>query len=76
MLDLAHEPHDTPQELAAKWGVSDETIRRLCADEPGVLKIGSLSRRVGRTLKRGYVTYRIPHSVAERMHKRLSGRSR
>ena len=70
-MSLATEQHYSPQALAALWGLSDETIRRLVADEPGVLRIGSGSRRAGRRLVRGYTTYRIPASVAERLHARL-----
>jgi hypothetical protein len=36
-------------------------------DEPGVLKEGEPSRRLGRVLKRRYYTLRIPESVAERV---------
>lgn len=62
------EQHYTPQELAKIWGVSAETIRVLFRDEPGVLKIG----KDGTRFKRGYRTLRIPESVAERVHTRLS----
>jgi hypothetical protein len=62
------EKHFTPQELAAAWGVSNETIRVIFRSEPGVLKIG----KPGSNRTRGYVTLRIPHEVAERVHKRLS----
>jgi len=44
------------------------------ADEPGVLRIGEPSRRVGRKLTRRYYSLRIPHSVAERVHTQLSRR--
>jgi hypothetical protein len=62
------ERHYTPAELAETWGVSAETIRVLFREEPGVLKIGPSGTR----FKRGYKTLRIPHSVAERVHTRLS----
>jgi hypothetical protein len=73
-MALVHEPHYEPAQLAELWGVSPETIRRLFADEPGVLKIGQSSRRVGKKLTRGYWSYRIPHSVAGRVHERLAAR--
>lgn len=68
MTALAHEPHYTPLELASIWQVSPQMIRKVFADEPGVLLIGEPSRRVGRKLKRSYMTMRIPHAVAERVH--------
>ena len=64
---MAEERHYTPAELAEIWGVDVETIRNLFREEPGVLKIG---RPGGK--RRGYITLRIPESVAERLHTRLS----
>jgi hypothetical protein len=64
----ACEKHYAPRELAELWGLSKETIRTIFRNEPGVLKIGSNGTR----LKRGYKTLRIPQSVAERVHTRLS----
>jgi hypothetical protein len=65
---LKDERHFTPQELAETWGVSVQTIRELFKDEEGVLKIG----RDGTRNRRRYKTIRIPESVAERVHTRLS----
>ena len=65
---LKDERHFTPQELAETWGVSVQTIRELFKDEEGVLKIG----RDGTRMRRRYKTLRIPESVAERVHTRLS----
>ena len=65
---MADERHYTPLELAEMWGVSVQTIRELCRDKDGVLKIGSDGSRT----RRAYKTLRIPHSVAERVHTRLS----
>jgi hypothetical protein len=65
---LVDEKHFTPTDLAKAWGVSAETIRVLFRDEPGVLKIGNNGTRT----KRGYKTLRIPESIAERVHRRLS----
>lgn len=50
---IAHEQHYDPKELAALWGLSPTKVRRMFVDEPGVLRIGEPSRRVGRTLKVG-----------------------
>lgn len=55
--------HYTPKEIAVAWGVHENTIRRLFADEVGVLKL-SLKKR-GR---REYVTLRIPPSVLQRVY--------
>jgi hypothetical protein len=53
----------TPRELAETWQLSENSIRRLFQDEPGVFKLGDSNPR-GR---RGYVTLRIPVAVAERV---------
>jgi hypothetical protein len=69
-LEQSHimaEKHYAPDELAALWGVSAETIRSIFRQEPGVLRITQPNEK-----KRKYVLTRIPHSVAERVHKRLS----
>jgi len=50
------------------WNVSVQTIRDVFRDEPGVLKLGSNGTRT----RRGYKTLRIPESVVERVHQRLS----
>lgn len=63
---LVAEKHFTPTELGQIWGVDAETIRNIFRTEPGVLKIGS------NNAKRSYVTLRIPESVAERVHRKLS----
>jgi hypothetical protein len=65
----AMEEHLTPQELAKAWGVSAEMIRIIFRWEPGVLRLPS-QRANGK--KRSYVSLKIPQSVAERVHRRLS----
>jgi len=62
------ERHFSPAELATAWGVSEETIRSIFRTESGVLKIG----KTGSRYRRGYVTLRIPESVAQRVHRKLS----
>ena len=62
------EKHYTPSELAEMWGVSVQVIRDLFRREEGVLKLGSNGTRS----RRAYKTLRIPESVAERVHTRLS----
>jgi hypothetical protein len=66
---VEHEKHFTVSELAASWGLSVETIRRLFADDPGVLKMPSACGPTGR---RRYCIFRISASAAARLHKRLS----
>ena len=61
------EKHFSPKELGALWGVSSDTIRRLFLKEPGVLVLNDDTHG-----KRRYRTIRIPASVAERCHRRLT----
>ena len=63
----AAEKHFTPAELAELWGVSAETVRITFREEPGVLRLQQPTKG-----KRQYVLLRIPESVAERVHRRLS----
>jgi hypothetical protein len=67
-LTFETQKHFTAAELATTWGLSIETIRRLFADEAGVVKMPSAAPPTGRQ----YHTLRIPSSVAARLHKRLS----
>jgi len=62
------ERHYSLDELAALWNLSADTVRRLFEREPGVLVI---ERARSRNARR-YRTLRIPESVAERVHRRLS----
>jgi len=59
--------HYSMDELAELWGVSVDSIRRIFRDEPGVLKIGENGPK-----RRRHLTLRIPESVVERVHMRLS----
>jgi hypothetical protein len=65
---LHAERHWSPTELANLWALSADTIRKLFANEPGVIAIGNRSP----SRKRRYVTLRIPESVVARIHRRLS----
>jgi hypothetical protein len=67
---LVSEKHFTPQELATTWGLSVDTIREIFTGEPGVLVINRPETRH----KRRYRTFRVPESVAARVHNRLSAR--
>lgn len=73
---LATEKHWSPIEIAERWGISPQMVRTVFQDEPGVLLIGEPSGRVGRKLKRSYMTMRVPQSVMDRVHLRRSTRNR
>jgi hypothetical protein len=59
------EKHYAPSEIADAWGVSVDLIRDIFRKEPGVLALD-------RTGKGKYITMRVPESVMERVHRRLS----
>ena len=61
------ERHYAPSEVADLWHFNVETIRQLFRDEPGVVVLQAPVKKG----KRPYKTIRIPHSVLERVHKRL-----
>jgi hypothetical protein len=65
------ERHFSVGELASLWDLSEQTIRRMFANEPGVLEWGHSESR----FKRGYITMRIPESVVQRVHCRLRSAS-
>jgi hypothetical protein len=64
MDNPAFEKHYRISELARLWAVGRETIRKLCMDEPGVIKI-----RMGR--KKAHTLYSVPASIAAKIHTRL-----
>jgi hypothetical protein len=61
------ERHFSVAELASRWGLSEDTVRRLFLDEPGVIVIHRPRRRT-----RTYKTLRIPESVAQKIYERLT----
>lgn len=63
------EHHYTVAEIAQMWSLSQDFVRRLFEREPGVLVLGQERTRNG---KRRYRTLRIPASVVERVHRRVS----
>jgi hypothetical protein len=65
------ERHYAVAEIAEMWSLSPDKVRELFENEPGVLVIGERSPRH----KRRYVTLRIPQTVLERVHSRLSLKS-
>jgi hypothetical protein len=63
----AFQPHFTCAQLAKQWGLSINTIARIFRSEPGVLLLGN-----PRSKKRTRISMRIPATVAERVHAKLS----
>ncbi len=57
----------TVKQLAAEWGLSEDYVRALFRNEPGVMKL-----RTAKKGKRHYTTLRIPVEVAERVRRRMS----
>jgi hypothetical protein len=57
--------HYTVNEVAELWHLSDDAVRKIFENEPGVLALGD--SRSGRT--RRYVTLRIPEDVVARVHR-------
>ena len=59
--------------FAGQWGYSDQFIRDLFKNEPGVLSVLRPERSNGRKggFKREYEPMRIPESVARRVCERL-----
>jgi hypothetical protein len=67
VIDESLEKHYAPEDISIMWGLSVRTVRRLFANEPGIIELGQ-----GETLqKRRYFTIRIPESVLARVHRRL-----
>jgi hypothetical protein len=64
------ERHYAVSEIAEMWNLSPDKVRELFENEQGVLVIGERSPR----RKRRYVTLRIPQTVLERVHSRLSSK--
>jgi hypothetical protein len=62
------ERHYAVAEISDIWGLSPQVVRELFEREPGVLVIGD-KPTFG---KRRYRTLRIPATVMERVHRRLS----
>jgi hypothetical protein len=73
-------PHYKISQIARLWNVSDDTVRRIFNDEPGVLRIGARRRlahaRAGSRKKYqpGCIVMRIPEPVFRRVEKSLMHR--
>lgn len=62
------ERHYSVQEVSAMWNLGPDAVRDLFMRETGVLVIGHDASRG----KRAYRTLRIPESVVQRVHRRMS----
>jgi hypothetical protein len=62
MEDTAFERHYTIAELAKLWQVSISSVRRLAIQEPDIVRMSGPS---------GKTSYRVPESVARRIHTKL-----
>jgi hypothetical protein len=58
----------TPEELAERTKLHTSTIRKLFADQPGVIRFGRAASRGHRQ----YYTIRVPRSVAERVFRSMT----
>lgn len=67
VLPVIEQRHFSVQELAKLWHLSVDAIRRIFEKEPGVLVLSDVKRG-----KRRYRTIRIPESVAQRVHGKMS----
>ena len=66
------ERHFSVPEIAERWNMAGETVRRYFGDEPGVLRFGEGTRLVGRgKYKKRRFVLRIPESVLARVEERL-----
>jgi hypothetical protein len=64
---VVFERHYSVKELASTWGLSERTIRRMFASEPGIIEWGHKETRS----RRAYRTWRIPESVAQRVYRSM-----
>jgi transposase len=55
------------RDIAARWGVSQNTVTNIFRNEPGVLRIGN-----SQSGKRQKVTLSVPENVLLRVEQRLS----
>ena len=62
----ALERHFSPDQIGEMWGLSADSIRRIFEREPGVLVLDFSKGR------RNYRTLRVPESVMQRVHRRMS----
>lgn len=54
----------TPKEIAARWKMSVDVVRRIFRTEPGVMELSTVSKRLRRRAE-----IRIPRQVLERVER-------
>jgi hypothetical protein len=64
----ALERHFSVKEIADLWGLCENSVREIFRSEAGVVRI----QRPKSRWKRAYTTLRLPNSVVERVHRRMS----
>jgi hypothetical protein len=62
------ERHFSVKEIADSWGLCENSVREIFKSEADVVRI----QRPKSRWKRAYTTLRIPESVVERVHRRMS----
>lgn len=62
------ERHYAIAEIAELWNLSPDAVRKVFQDEPGVMVLGGQ----GAGHKRKYTTLRVPESVLQRVHRRMT----
>lgn len=67
---VTEERHYSIKEIATLWNISEDLVRDTFAREKGVLKF----ERPATRMKRSYSLLRVPHSVLERVHRRITER--
>jgi hypothetical protein len=65
---ISAERHYSVAEVSAMWNLSQDAVRKIFQNEPGVLVLGSQ----GSPHTRKYTTLRVPESVLQRVHRRLT----
>ncbi|MGO8793926.1 MAG: hypothetical protein ACLQLC_03805 [Candidatus Sulfotelmatobacter sp.] len=65
---IAFEKHYFVKDIAALWGFSNDAVRRIFENEPGVIRIG----RPEGLHRRKYFSIRIPESVMRRVHQKIT----
>jgi hypothetical protein len=67
MTPISEEKQFSVQQIAESWNLSENAVRGLFRDGPGVVRFMQPARRG----TRHYVTLRIPQSVMDRVHRRM-----
>lgn len=65
---IAFEKHYFVREISKLWRFSNDVIRRIFENEPGVVKVG----RPEGLHRRKYFSIRVPESVMRRVHRKIS----